>query len=54
MGKGYADFVMSPNIEYALSMSNGGTRVTGIRTPACATEDGNAYPGGIRLDFKRP
>ena len=54
LGNGYADFVMSPDVEYALSLSNGSTRVTGIIAPACTSEDGGSYPGGIRLDFKRP
>ena len=54
LGNGYADFIMSPDVEYALSLSNGSTRVTGIIAPACTSEDGNSYPGGIRLEFKRP
>jgi hypothetical protein len=54
LGNGYADFVMSPNVEYALSLSNGSTRVTGLSTQACTAEDGSSYPGGTRLDFKQP
>lgn len=54
MGYGYADYKMTENVEYALSLSAGGTRVTGLRTSACTDTGGNAYPGGIRLDFKQP
>jgi len=52
MGNGYADFVMSADIEYALSI--GGTRVTALSTPACTNEDGSSYPGGVALDFRQP
>ncbi len=54
LGNGYADFVMSSGVEYALSMSDGGTRVAGLIPPACSSSDGTAYPGGIHLEFKQP
>lgn len=54
LGKGYADFIMSPNIEYALSLSNGATRVTSLQAKACPAQDGSSFYGGIRLEFKRP
>jgi hypothetical protein len=54
LGNGYADFVMSPNVEYALSLSDGSIRVTGLSTSACTTSDESAYPGGILLEFKQP
>jgi len=54
LGNGYADFVMTPDLEYALSMSGGGTRVTGLIAPACTASDGSTYAGGIHLDFKQP
>lgn len=54
LGNGYADFVMSPNVEYALSLSNGNTRVTSLIAPACTAKDGSQYIGGIHLDFKQP
>ncbi|MGC1375976.1 MAG: hypothetical protein WA821_07135 [Anaerolineales bacterium] len=54
LGNGYADFVMSPNVEYALSLSNGSTRVTGLSAPAsCAAADKGSY-NGIHLEFKQP
>jgi hypothetical protein len=54
MGYGYADYKMTENTEYALSLSAGGTRVTGLKVPACTEPDGKAYPGGIHLEFKQP
>lgn len=54
LGNGYADFKMSPDIEYNLSLSNGATRVTGLKSTACAAKDGSNTFGGIRLDFKQP
>ncbi len=54
LGYGYADFVLSANVEYALSLSDGKTRVTGIITSACTAKDGSQSIGGIHLDFKEP
>ena len=54
LGNGYADFVMSPSVEYALTLSNGATRVTGLTTSPCKAADGSSYTGGIHLDFAQP
>jgi hypothetical protein len=54
IGNGYADYQMAENTEYALSLSDGGTRVTGLKAPACTDSNGKAYSGGIRLEFKQP
>ena len=54
LGNGYADFEMTESIEYALSLSAGSTRVTGLSLQKCANPQGGKYPGGIRLDFKQP
>ena len=51
LGYGYADYVMAENIEYTLSLSNGNTRVTGLRSAQCTSKDGKKYPGGIKLEF---
>lgn len=51
---GYADFVLTSSIEYALSLSGGSTRITGLLAPACTGEDGKPYPGSIALEFKQP
>jgi hypothetical protein len=54
LGNGYADFVLSPGVEYALSMNGGGTRVAKLIAPDCANKDGTSYAGGIHLEFKQP
>jgi hypothetical protein len=54
LGYGYTDFTMTAKIEYALSLSAGETRVTGLSAPPCVDLQGNAYPGGIRLEFSQP
>jgi hypothetical protein len=54
LGYGYADFTMTENIEYALSLPAGGTRVTGLSTSQCTDSQGNEFPGGIHLEFKQP
>ena len=54
INSGYADYTMTENVEYALSLSAGGTRVTNLSAPPCIDASGAAYPGSIRLDFKQP
>jgi hypothetical protein len=54
IGYGYADYQMTENTEYALSLSSGGTRVTGLKASPCTDSNRKAYPGGIRLEFKQP
>lgn len=51
---GYADFVLTGEVEYALSLSEGRTRITGLIAPACVGEDGKPYPGTILLEFQQP
>lgn len=51
---GYADYGLSENVEYDLSLSPAGTRVTGLRASTCTDASGGSYPGGIRLEFKQP
>jgi hypothetical protein len=53
LGFGYADFAMTPGIEYALSLSGGVTRITGLQTSPCNADSGD-YPGSIRLEFRQP
>ena len=54
IGYGYADYQMTENTEYALSLSAGGTRVTGLKAPPCTDPNGKTYPGSIHLEFKQP
>ncbi len=51
---GYADFTLASGIEYALSLSGGSTRITGLNAPACTGEDGRPFPGSILLEFRQP
>lgn len=53
LGFGYADFVMTPGVEYVLSLDNGVIQIADLRTGTCSAE-GAEYPGGIRLDFRQP
>ncbi|GAB4502070.1 MAG: hypothetical protein Fur0035_16160 [Anaerolineales bacterium] len=52
-GNGYADFVMTPGVEYVLQLSENLTRITGLQAPDCSSA-GGAYPGGIHLEFQQP
>lgn len=54
LGNGYADFKMTPDIEYALNLSSGGQRVTALSSTACTASDGTSVYSGIRLEFKQP
>jgi hypothetical protein len=54
ISSGYADTVLSENVEYDLILLATGTRVTGLRAAACTDASGSSYPGGIRLEFKQP
>ena len=54
LGYGYADYTMTEKTEYVLSLSGGGTQVTGLSAPGCANSQGSDYPGGIHLEFQRP
>lgn len=51
---GYADFVLASGVEYALSLSEGRTRITGLTAPVCTGDDGKPYPGSILLEFRQP
>jgi hypothetical protein len=53
LGFGYADFSMNPGVEYALSLSNGITRISGLQTTPCSLDSGE-IAGGIRLKFRQP
>lgn len=53
LGFGYADFAMTPDVEYVLSLDNGIIQIANLRSGTCNGEAGE-YPGGIRLDFRQP
>lgn len=54
LGNGYADFIMTPDIVYTLQLSAGSDVASGILAPACETDEGNTYSGGIKLTFQQP
>lgn len=52
---GYADYRLTEKVEYALSLSAGSTRLTGLTAPLCLEDpNGQAYYGGLRLEFRQP
>jgi len=53
-GNGYADFEMTPGVEYVLQLSANTTRITGLLTSTCVDSAGSAYPGGLQLEFQQP
>ena len=54
IGNGYADFVMSPNVTYALRLAAGSDIAEGLIAPTCQTPSGEAFLGGIKLTFQQP
>jgi hypothetical protein len=53
-GLGYADFFLTPGIEYSVQALPSSTAVTGVTAPECTAEDGTTYDGGILLIFEQP
>lgn len=53
-GNGYADFVMSPQVEYTLTLSQGAVRVSGLQAQPCQPASGDSFLGGIHLEFQQP
>ena len=51
---GYADFLMAPDVVYAVRMADGGTPASELSSPTCTSPDGDDYMGGIRLTFQQP
>lgn len=54
LGHGYADFLMTPGVIYAVRMADGGTPASELIAPECTAEDGETYLGGFRLTFQQP
>ena len=54
IGNGYADFMMSPNVTYALRLAAGSDIVAGLVAPTCQTPSGETFMGGIKLTFQQP
>ncbi len=51
---GYADFVMTPNVTYALQIADGGQPVTNITAPQCTDQGGQPYWGGWSIRMAQP
>ncbi len=54
LGFGYADFKMSENVEYTLSLSRGNTRVTNLKASTCSGTQNGKYLSGLLLEFMQP
>lgn len=53
LGNGYADFIMQAGTLYNVSVSSGGTPVTGVTPPSCTAQDGTVTTGQIKLIFQQ-
>jgi hypothetical protein len=51
---GYADYVMTPGVDYTLQVSGGGQLIPDLISPECEDTDGQRYWGSLRLIFKHP
>jgi hypothetical protein len=53
-GDGYADFLMSPGVVYAVSMVGGGGTVSDLTAAECEASGGSRYWGSWLVVFARP
>lgn len=51
---GYADYVMTVGMTYNLRVSDNSDLEMGISIPDCINDQGEHYPGAIRLNFRQP
>ncbi|MFZ5808081.1 MAG: hypothetical protein ACOY16_02265 [Chloroflexota bacterium] len=54
MGRGYADFSMTPGVNYTVRLASGGEAVPNLTAPACKTTSGQSYWGVWVLEFSQP
>jgi hypothetical protein len=54
LGLGYADFTMTPGVEYTLQLGAGGEPVTDLKPAECQAAGGARYWGSWRLIFIQP
>jgi hypothetical protein len=54
LGRGYADFLMTPGIVYEVRMASGGQTVSDITPAECETQTGRRYWGSWKLIFTQP
>ena len=50
----YADYIMTPEMEYTIQLAVGSDVVTGLIVPTCQMPNGETYTGGMKLTFQRP
>lgn len=51
---GYADYQMVEGMIYNLRVGTAGQLVQNLSIPRCETDDGQSFPGSIKLVFKKP
>jgi hypothetical protein len=51
---GYANYVMTAGMEYALRVGEAGQLISGLTIPACETESPGTAPGNLYLLFQQP
>lgn len=54
LGNGYADYIMTPDVTYAIQLARGSDIALGIVAPTCQTSSGETFFGGIKLTFQQP
>jgi len=54
INEGYANYVMTAGMEYALRVGEAGQLVSGLKIPSCKTGSSGSAPGSIYLLFQQP
>jgi hypothetical protein len=54
INEGYANYVMTAGMEYALRVGEAGQLVSGLKIPTCKTGSSGSAPGSIFLLFQQP
>ena len=54
LGNGYADFIMSSDINYTVQLAQGSDIASGLIAPSCQTPTGDLFSGGFKLTFQQP
>jgi hypothetical protein len=51
---GYADFAMTPGVDYSVRAGEGGETVNRLSPPSCKNDEGTPYTGGWFVTFSQP
>jgi hypothetical protein len=54
LGNGYADYIMTPDVTYAIQLARGSDVALGVTAPTCQTPTGENFFGSIKLTFQQP